>query len=161
MSTGYFGKPTSCSRLLRSQTLILCETGCGTPWVSVWWLKGKSLDSVPPDGLRRGNGAWWLEKGGPLTEGESKPYSNICFKSTISEAEPLSRVWLFATPWTVASQAPLFMGFSRQGCWSGLPFLSSGDLPNPGIEPGSPTLQADALLFEPSGKLQPLVAHYP
>ena len=56
-----------------------------------------------------------------------------------------------ATPWTVAYQAPLSVGFSRQECWSGLPFPSPGDLPNPGIEPGSPTLQADALPSEPSG----------
>ena len=52
------------------------------------------------------------------------------------------------TPWTVAHQAPLSMGFSRQEYWSGLPFLSSGDLPDPGIEPGSPALQADDLLTE-------------
>ena len=50
-----------------------------------------------------------------------------------------------ATPWTVACQAPLSMGFSRQEYWSGLPFLSPGDLPDPGIEPGSPALQADDL----------------
>ena len=56
-----------------------------------------------------------------------------------------SRVRLFATPWTVAHQVPLSMGFSRQEYWSGLPFPSPGDLPNPGIEPRSPTLQADAL----------------
>ena len=48
-----------------------------------------------------------------------------------------------ATPWTVARQAPLSMGFSRQECWSGLPFPPAGDLPHPGIEPGSPALQAD------------------
>ena len=64
----------------------------------------------------------------------------------------LSRVRLFATPWTVACQAPLSMGFSRQEYWSGLPFPSPGDLPNPGIEPGSPALQADALSSEPPGK---------
>ena len=63
-----------------------------------------------------------------------------------------SRVRLFAIPWTIAYQAPLSMGFSRQVCWSGLPFPSPGDLPDPGIEPGSPTLQADALSSEPSGK---------
>ena len=57
----------------------------------------------------------------------------------------LSRVRLFATPWTVAYQAPLSMGFSRQEYWSGLPFPSPGDHPNPGIEPGSPALEADAL----------------
>ena len=50
----------------------------------------------------------------------------------------LSRVQLFATPWTVAYQAPLSMGFSRQKYWSGLPFPPSGDLPDPGIEPTSP-----------------------
>ena len=50
-----------------------------------------------------------------------------------------------ATPWTVACQAPLSMGFSRQEYWSGLPFLSPGDLPDPGIEPGSHALQADDL----------------
>ena len=61
----------------------------------------------------------------------------------------LSRVWLFATPWTVAYQAPPSMGFSRQECWSGLPFPSPGNLPDPGIETGSPALQADALLSEP------------
>ena len=50
------------------------------------------------------------------------------------------------TPWTVACQAPLSMGFSRQEYWSGLPFPSPGDLPDPGIEPGSPTLQAESSL---------------
>ena len=58
------------------------------------------------------------------------------------------------TPWTVALQAPLSMGFFRQEHWSGLPFLSPGNLPNPGTESGSPTLQADSLLSEPSGKLK-------
>ena len=60
----------------------------------------------------------------------------------------LSRVQFFATPWTAAHQAPLSMGFSRQEYWSGLPFSYSRDLPDPGIEPLSPTaptLQADSL----------------
>ena len=61
----------------------------------------------------------------------------------------LSRVRLFASPWTVAYQAPLSMGFSRQEYWSGLPFPSLGNLLDPGIEPGSPALQADALSSEP------------
>ena len=56
------------------------------------------------------------------------------------------------TPWTAARQAPLSKGFSRQEHWSGEPFPSPGDLPNPGIEPRSPTLQADSLPFEPPGK---------
>ena len=64
----------------------------------------------------------------------------------------LSRVRLFATPWSVANQAPLSMEFSRQEYWSELPFPSPWDLPDPGIEPRSPTLQADALPSEPPGK---------
>ena len=64
----------------------------------------------------------------------------------------LSRVLLFATPWTVASQAPPSLGFSRQEYWTGLPFSSPGDLPNPGMKPGSPVLQADTLPSEPQGK---------
>ena len=52
----------------------------------------------------------------------------------------LSRVQLFVTPWTVARQAPLSMGFPREEYWSGWPFPSLGNLPDPGIEPGSPTL---------------------
>ena len=58
----------------------------------------------------------------------------------------------FATPWTVARQTPLSMGFSRQAYCSGLSFPSPGDLPDPGIEPGSPALQADSLLSESPGK---------
>ena len=64
----------------------------------------------------------------------------------------LSRVRLFAAPWTVAYQAPRSTGFSRQEYWSGLPFPSPGDLPNPGIEPVSPALQTDTLSSEPPGK---------
>ena len=56
------------------------------------------------------------------------------------------------TLWTVACQAPLFMEFSRQKYWSGFPFPSPGDLPNTGVEPGSPVLEADSLLSEPPGK---------
>ena len=57
----------------------------------------------------------------------------------------------FATPWTVAYQAPPSMGFSRQEYWRGLPFSSPGNLPGPGIELRSSTLQADSLPFEPRG----------
>ena len=68
------------------------------------------------------------------------------------KVKSLSHVWLFAIPWTVVYQASLSMGFSRQEYWSGLPFPSPGDLPDPGIEPRSPALQADALPSEPPGK---------
>ena len=63
-------------------------------------------------------------------------------------AQSLSRIQLFATPWTVAHQALLSMEFSRQEYWSGLPFPALGDLPQSGIEPmsaASPALQADSL----------------
>ena len=56
------------------------------------------------------------------------------------DEKSLSRVWLFATPWTVAHWAPWSMGFSRHEYWSGLPFPAPGDLPDPGIEAGSPAL---------------------
>ena len=69
------------------------------------------------------------------------------------KVELLSHVWPFATPQTVAYQAPPSMGFSRQECWSGLPFPSPGDLPDPGLEPRSPALQADALPSKPPGNL--------
>ena len=75
------------------------------------------------------------------------PWSQIsgsvpCFFAKWSEVKLLSRVRCptFATPWTVAYQAPPSMGFSRQEYWSGLPFPSPGDLPDPGIEPRSPAL---------------------
>ena len=69
------------------------------------------------------------------------------------EVKSLSRVQLFATPWTVAHQAPLSMGFSGQEYWSGLPFPSPEDLPDPAVEPSSLAWQADALTSEPPGKM--------
>ena len=68
------------------------------------------------------------------------------------KVKSLSRVRLLATPWTVAYQALLSMGFSRQEYWSGLLFSSPGALPNRGIEPRSLALQTDALQSEPLGK---------
>ena len=66
------------------------------------------------------------------------------------KVKSLSRVRLFATLWTVVHQAPLSMGILQY--WSGLPCPPPGDLPNPGIEPRSPALQADTLTSEPPGK---------
>ena len=70
-------------------------------------------------------------------------------RRTLCVCESLSHVGLFVTPWTVACQAPLSMEFSRQGYWGGLPCPSPGDLPDPGVEPMSPSLQADSLPTEP------------
>ena len=80
---------------------------------------------------------------------EQKHLTQVVSKAKV---QSLSRVRLFAIPWTVAYQASLSMGFSRQEYSSGLPFPSPGDLPDPGIEPRSPALQADALPSEPPGK---------
>ena len=68
------------------------------------------------------------------------------------KVKSLSRVQLFTIPWTVACQAPLSMGFSSPEYWNGLPLPSPGDFPYPGIEPGSPALQTEALLSELPGK---------
>ena len=68
------------------------------------------------------------------------------------KVQSLSCVRLFVTPWTVAHQVPLSMGSSRQEYRSGWPFPSPGGLSDPGIEPGSPASQADALPSEPPGK---------
>ena len=78
-------------------------------------------------------------------------YTNVCVCVCVCAQLP-SCVWLFGIPWTVACQAPLSMGFSRQEYWSGFPFPPPGDLPHPGIEPRSPTLQVDSLPAEPQGK---------
>ena len=77
------------------------------------------------------------------------------FKDIISKDQHYERYIVFmsaATPWTVALQAPLSMEFSRQEYWSGFSFPSPGDLPNPRIEPGFPTIQADSLSSEPPKK---------
>ena len=79
----------------------------------------------------------------------------MLYALNLYNAQSLSHVQLFATPSTVACQAPLSMGFSRQEYWSGLPCPPLEDLPHPGIEPispASPTLQADSLPTEPPGK---------
>ena len=107
-----------------------------------------------------------VDKGGNILHFLSKQTFNIHeYKNTfvsnsedinilaqISKAKSLSRVRLFVTPWTAAHQAPQSMGFSRQEYWSGLPFLSPEDLPNSGIKPRSPALQADSLANELRGK---------
>ena len=73
-------------------------------------------------------------------------------RKELTDCALLSCTQLFVIPWTVAHQAPLSIEFSRQKYWSGLPFPSPGDLPNPGIESQSPALQADSLPPEPPEK---------
>ena len=72
-------------------------------------------------------------------------------KEGCTKGTKLSRS-VVAIPWTIAYQAPPSMEFSRQEYWSGLPFPSPGELPDPGVEPGSPTLQTDVSPSEPPGK---------
>ena len=80
--------------------------------------------------------------------------------SELSEVKSLSCVQLFATPWTVAYQAPLSMGFSRQEYWSGLLCPPPGDLPNPGIKTGSPALTGRFFTTEPIGKPQKILLYF-
>ena len=76
---------------------------------------------------------------------------NICVKDWL-HAQLLSHVWFSVTPWTVACQAALSMEFSREEYWSGLPFPSPRDLPDPGIKPGSPALTGGFFTTAPPGK---------
>ena len=81
------------------------------------------------------------------------------YRGTCVHALSLSCVRLFVTPWTVIRQAPVSMGFPRQECWSGLPCPPPGDLPDPGIKPKSPALQADSLPLSHLGNPQWCIAH--
>ena len=89
--------------------------------------------------------------------GEVKEEKNTC--AWMNEWNSLSCVRLFATPWIIARQVSLSLEFSWQEYWSGLPFPSPGDLPNPGIEPRSPVLQVDSLLTELWGKPQKCILY--
>ena len=112
------------------------------------------------------------ESGRSLGEGDGSPLQYSCLGNPMDRGtwwaivHRVTKSWTrlsncvcsvmfdsFVSPWTIAHQVPLSMEFSRQENWSGLPFPSPGDLPNTGIEPRSPALQADCLLTEPQGKL--------
>ena len=75
-------------------------------------------------------------------------WDSVCLQMVVVVGLVAKSCPILATPWTVARQAPLSMGFPRQDYWNGSPFLSPGDLPNSGIEPGSPALQAGSFLTE-------------
>ena len=106
----------------------------------VWWFQSRCHIQVP---LTQ---RWQLKK-------EVLQWPSPCMCSFIRKWKcwSLSHVRLFETPWSVAHQAAPSMGSSRPEYWSELPFPSPGDLPSPGIKPGSPSLQADSLLSEPQG----------
>ena len=97
---------------------------------------------------------------GYLKWNKRQEFSSLVLQYVV-QVNSLSRVWLFLISWTVSYQDPLSMEFSRQEYWSGLPFLSPGDLPNLGFEPRSPTLQADTLPSLPPGKSPGEGKHYP
>ena len=93
----------------------------------------------------RDRGAWWAAVyGGVQSRTRLKWLSSSSIQCIVVVVYSLSHVWLFVTPWTVAHQAPLSMGFSRQEYCSGLLFPSPGDLPDPRIEYVPPTWQADS-----------------
>ena len=88
-----------------------------------------------------------LKRSPKMPQPEKSPNKKIKLNIKNMKVKSFSRVRLFATPWTVAYQAPLSMGFSRQEYWSGVPLPSPGELPNPGTN--SPALQADTFPSEP------------
>ena len=102
---------------------------CSLHSLNTWPVTGAWLSQIIPVFLCSLHLSWFT-----VFNPDKAPYST-CLKVKV---KLLSRVWLFATPWIVNYQAPPSMGFSRQECWSELPFTSPGDLPNPGIEPGLP-----------------------
>ena len=112
-------------------------------------------DTLEPETQK--NGVTYAKPHGP-EQGEMRTQFSFHFMvppHQFTWCQSLSHVRLFATPGTVAHQASLSMEFSRQEYWSGQPFPSPGNLPDPGNEPGFPALQADSLPSEPPGK--PLV----
>ena len=85
-------------------------------------------------------------------EGNGNPLQNSCLGSSMEGSLAGYSPWDHKESDMTERLCPVSMGFSRQEYWSGLPFLSPGDLPDPGIKPGSPALEADALTSEPPGK---------
>ena len=119
------------------------------PWVVRHTLPRRS--SRPPrrpDCLPKGP---WITSLEAAPEGMWRPASgcSVCLNQRLLSLYLVANSCpTLGTPWTVAHQAPLSMGFYRQQYWSGLPFPSTGDLPSPGIKPGSPVLQVDSLSTE-------------
>ena len=141
-------------------TLLCSWAGCGATWVTalhLWYNHAHCTESplcisagwIPVCSFEEQT--FWKDTGGHSRWEEMSVLLlsslwdvarilNHFISQFIGVRELLSGVWLFATPWTVAHQAPLFMDFSKQEYWSGLLFPSPGDLSDPGIEPSSPQL---------------------
>ena len=129
----------------------------GFPRQEYWsGLPFPSLGDLPDPGIKPGSLAFQADA---LTSEPPGKAHNLQIAAMFTLLM-LSPVHLFATLWTVAHQAPLSMRFFRQGFWSGLPCPPPGDLPNPGIEPRSPALQADSLLTELQGKPYEIILYY-
>ena len=117
------------------------KVGRTMPHLSLKYLQWSSLHSLKD--LGKDKTKWGLKLSSPKT----KFLWCVC----VCVCVLLSHVRFFVTPWSIAHQAPLSMGFSREKYWNGLPFPSPGDLPDPGIEPRSPALKADSFPSEPPG----------
>ena len=131
--------------LLDGHMLLLANTLCSSCFFFVFsfseflFLKIWNASQICVSSLRRGH-ANLLCIVPILVYVLLKRARSSCLQVQFGSVQSLSHVQLFVTPWNVAYQAPQSMGFSRQEHWSGLPFPSPGDLPDPGIEPGSPAL---------------------
>ena len=152
--------------------LFICLFGClnlAFDENEVWGLTGScglsGLHYLLAGGFPQFNSMWtspqstwqhdsWLYQNNSGNKKEWARPSSSLFITQSQEwlvSQSLSHVWPFVTSWTVACQAPLSMEFPRQEYWSGWPSPSPGDLPNPGVEPRSPTPQTDSLLCGPPG----------
>ena len=142
----------SCNYPKRSTSFYQAPLSMGFPRQECWnWLPffspeelaNPEIEPVTPTLAGRFFTIWATRKAHSLCQAHifSDPSRSFSlFLELKVKVKSLSHVWLFATPWTVAYQAPQTMGFSRQEYWSGLPFPSPGDLPHPGIKPWSPAL---------------------
>ena len=140
----------SCVRLFERLWTVACQVplSMGFPKQEYWsGLPFPSPGNLPNPGIKPTSlGSPALAGGVFTTEPPGKPLTSgsVQFSSVASDS--------LRPPWTVAYEAPQSMGFSSQEYWSGLPFPSPGDLPDPGVEPRSPALQADALPSQPPSK---------
>ena len=140
----------------RKQWRIFCPStpGPSTYFILIWHLKMWFLLSKGTLQVAFPSSMFRIEAHMEIGPAACLPWTRVLTFSRFS------RVWLFATPRPLAHQAPLSMGLSRQEYWSGLLCRPPGNLPDPGIEPSSPTLQADSLPTEAPGKPALNSVHY-